>query len=100
MGGCFMLGVTKQVRSAIRKGFGETLHVAIEEDIQERIVQVPEELSSLLKINSAADESFSKMSYSIRKDYSAWVAGAVKAETRQIRANKALEAIIAGKPLK
>ncbi len=100
MDGCFMLGVTKQVRSAIGKGFGDIVHVVVEKDELERVVDVPEELSNLLKANAEADKKFSGMSYSHRKDYSLWVAGGAKPETRQSRAGKAIGLIIQGKPLK
>lgn len=100
MNGCFMLGVTKQVRSAIGKSFGDIVHVTVEKDELERIVDVPLELSDLFKTNLEAGRKFSEMSYSHRKDYSQWISGSAKAETRQSRAIKAIDLIMQGKPLK
>ncbi len=100
MGGKFMLGVTQETRCAIGKGFGDVVHVVLEEDEAERTVEVPAELQSLLDADPVALANFGSMSYSARKDYASWVAMAVKQETRISRALKALGLISQGRRLK
>ena len=44
MGGCYMLGMTQEIRKKIGKDFGDTIDVTIEKDEEERNVDTPSDL--------------------------------------------------------
>jgi hypothetical protein len=76
---------------------GETVHLVLALDTAERIVEPPAELAAALKSHPQAKAAFERLSYSHRKEYADWVAGGKKPETRESRAQKAVEMIVAGK---
>src|SRR5688572_3618407 len=49
--GCHILGVRKDIRQAIVKQVGDTVLVELEQDTEERIVEVPDDLKKLLSEN-------------------------------------------------
>lgn len=100
MGGIYMLGIPQAVRKAIGKGPGDVVHVVVEKDEQERLVQVPVELSDALSKDPAAKSIFDALSFTKRKQFSDWVQGAAKVETRLQRAGKAARMVLEGKALK
>lgn len=100
MGGRFLLGVTQEVRRAIGKGFGDTVHVTLLKDTEERTVEVPKELAALLDADPVVLSNYRSLPYSAQKDFSTWVSGAVKQETRTSRAQRAFEMILKGMRLK
>jgi uncharacterized protein YdeI (YjbR/CyaY-like superfamily) len=57
----------------------------------EHIEGVPAELEELLDKDSAAAEFFSSLSKGYKQGYCDWVGSAKQAETRQVRAEKALK---------
>src|SRR6478735_8104732 len=52
--GCHIIGLRKDIRAAIDKKVGDIIKVTIEKDLEERIVEVPEELKKLLSKNKVA----------------------------------------------
>lgn len=44
-GACHFLGIAKELRAKIGKEVGNTVHIRLERDLEERIVEVPEDLS-------------------------------------------------------
>lgn len=100
MGGIFMLGVTQEIRRAIGKGFGDTVHVTLMKDETERTVELPAELASLLDSSPAALANYRSMPYSAQKDFATWIAEGAKQETRTTRARKAYEQIQQNRRLK
>ncbi len=90
-----MLGVLKSVREQIGKGPGDTVDVTIQKDEAERTVEVPAELEKLLKKEKLWTE-FDKLSYTHKKEYSRWITGAKRAETRDNRLAKAVEMLRRG----
>lgn len=100
MGGIHMLGIPKAVRNAIGKGPGEVVHVYLEKDDKERSVQVPAELSDAFSRAFGAKSLFDALSYTKRKRLADWVLGAAKCETRQKRADEAVQMLFDGRALK
>lgn len=88
---CHWIGITQQVRKETGKNPGDTVHVILEEDTEERIVEVPEDLLCLLKENPEIEEFFIGLSYTHRKEYVRWIVEARKEETRKRRLAKAIE---------
>lgn len=86
-----MLGITQEVRKAIGKNPGDTVHIVIEEETEERMVEVPDDFMELMKNEAGMLEFFSKLSFTHRKEYVRWIVEAKKEETRKKRLVKAIE---------
>jgi bifunctional DNA-binding transcriptional regulator/antitoxin component of YhaV-PrlF toxin-antitoxin module len=92
MGGdCHLLGITQQLRKETGKNPGDIVHVVLEEDTEERIIETPEDLLDLLKKVPSLLEFFYSLSYTHRKEYVRWIVDAKKDETRKNRLVKAVE---------
>ena len=89
-----MLGVNQSIRKKIGKNPGDLVHVTLEEDHDERTVEVPDDLAGLLRNNPRAEEFFLILSYSNRKEYVTWILSAKREETRQARLSKTIEMLI------
>lgn len=100
MGGCYMLGMTQDIRKQIGKDFGDTVEVTVEKDEEERVLEIPAEFSEAMDINPSARKTYDGLSYTGKKDYILWITSAKKAETRQNRIEKAVEMLAEGKKLK
>lgn len=100
MGGCYMIGVTQEIRKKIGKDFGDTIFVTLEKDENERIVEMPEDFQEALNSNLEAKQNYNKLSYSNQKDYVRWIMDAKKQETRDSRIAKAIIMLLEGKKLK
>ena len=95
-GGVHVLGIRKEIRAAISKEIGDTVRVTIVRDTAPREVTVPPELEATLADAPAARERFAALSYTHRREYAEWVAEAKRQETRDRRAARAVEMILAG----
>lgn len=89
--------VRKEIRQLLKKGAGDKVRVTVQLDAGERTVEVPPELADGLAAVPGARAKFDAMSFTCRKEYAGWVAGAKKADTRERRVAKAVEMIVAGK---
>jgi uncharacterized protein YdeI (YjbR/CyaY-like superfamily) len=63
-----------------------------------RKVLVPADLRSALMKNAKARETFENFSYSHKKEYVDWIAGAKREETRQKRLKTTIQWLVEGKP--
>jgi hypothetical protein len=97
MGSGHCLGIRKDVRTAIDKAVGDTVRVEVELDTAPREVVVPPELAEALSAAPEVAERYATLSYTHRREYAEWVAGAKKEETRTRRAAKAVEMIRDGR---
>jgi hypothetical protein len=91
---CHFIGIRKNIRKAIGKNPGEMVHVTIKQDIEPRVIEVPEDLDLLLKDNPQAQEFFDSLSYTNRKSYVQWILSAKKEETRQVRLTASIEKLL------
>ena len=89
------LGMLKAIRDKLGKGPGDTINVEIWKDEDQRTVEVPDELQKLLKKEGLLP-FFETLSYTHRKEYSLWISGAKKEETRLRRLEKAVEMLKKG----
>ncbi|MCE1165265.1 MAG: YdeI/OmpD-associated family protein [Bacteroidetes bacterium] len=97
MGLCnHVLILTKEIRAKTGKSAGDMIEVEIEQDTEERTVEIPSDFLKGLK-KAGLKDFFEKMSYTHRKEYVKSVTDAVKSETRLRRISKALELISAFK---
>jgi hypothetical protein len=92
MGGpCHFVGIRKDIQKLLGKKPGDNVHMVIEEDLEERTVEVPQDLQELLKKDSVAQTFFQKLSFSHQKEYVQWIDSAKKPETRMTRIQKTVE---------
>jgi hypothetical protein len=82
-----MLPLLKAIREKIGKGPGDSVSVVVERDASVRTVEVPDELTKILKKEKLLPV-FEKLSYTHRKEYVRWITEAKKEETRQGRLAK------------
>ena len=94
MGGKSVLGVLKEIRETLGLAYGDEVEVTVEWDQDERVIEIPAELATLLEANPAAGEAFEALSSSHRREHALHVAEAKKPETRERRARKTIEALI------
>lgn len=92
MGGSFhILGILKEIRQKIGKGFGDMVEITLEEDTSPRVVEVPEDFRQALDGEPQAKAVFEKMSYTHQKEYVKAVLEAKREETRRGRILKTIE---------
>lgn len=96
---CHVLGLTKAVRQQLGKTFDNTVHVELEQDLEERKVDIPDEVSNLLNLHPEARKFFEGLSYTDRKEYMVWITSAKKEETRDKRLQALVEKLLAKKKL-
>lgn len=88
---CHWIGITQEIRRKTGKNPGDSVHVVIEEDKEERIVEVPADLLDLMAKEDGMVEFFNSLSFTHRKEYVKWIVEAKREETRRTRLIKAIE---------
>ncbi len=96
-GGQHAILLRKDVRKAIAKTIGDKVNVVVEQDLEERMVDLPKVLQDLLTKNSKAKAFFDTLSFTNRKEYAVWIASAKKEETLVKRLEATLSKLLAGK---
>lgn len=97
MGQGHCIGVRKDVRAAIGKDVGDRVSVEVTLDTEPRTVDVPDELALALEAAPGAQDRYDALSYTHRREFAQWVGEAKKQETRDRRASRAAEMILAGR---
>jgi hypothetical protein len=97
MRGEFLLGLSREVRQGAGVEAGDEVEVTVGLDAAPREVEVPAALAAALAADPEASASFERMAFTHRKEYARWVGEAKQEETRQRRAQQALEMIRAGR---
>ncbi len=92
-----MLPVLKEIRQKIGKSFGDSVAVELEEDLEIRQVEVPQDLLEELEKNPSAHGFFERLSYTHQKEYVNWIAEAKRDETRQKRIHQTIDMLEQGK---
>jgi hypothetical protein len=100
MGGCYMLGLTQEIRNKIGKGFGDEVFVTLEKDVEERTVEVPEDFATSMNCDETAVSTFQSLSFTGQKDYVNWITSAKREATRSERIIKAVALLSEGKRLR
>jgi Bacteriocin-protection, YdeI or OmpD-Associated/Domain of unknown function (DUF1905) len=95
-GGRYFLPLNRQNREAAGVAAGEAVTVELEEDAEERTVDVPEDLQAALDADEAARDAFDALSYSHRKEYADWIVEAKREDTRRRRVDKTLDRLRSG----
>lgn len=100
MGGCYMIGITQEIRNKIGKRFGDEIFVTLEKDEEERSVDVPEDFASAINSNEAAASTFKSLSFTAQKEYVTWITSAKRQATRDEHIIKAVALLSEGKRLR
>jgi hypothetical protein len=96
MGGEFLLGLSRAVRTDAGVEPGDEVAVKLTLDEAPREVEVPPALARALDADTAAKARFDALAYSHRKEFARWVAEAKKDDTRERRVGRALEMLHEG----
>ncbi|HEX7262587.1 MAG TPA: YdeI/OmpD-associated family protein [Candidatus Dormibacteraeota bacterium] len=94
--GTYCLGVLKSIQQAAGVGLGDEITVELELDSAPRDIEPPADLAKVLAKNKKAAASWSKLSFTNKKEMAASLEGAKKPETRERRLKAAIETLIAG----
>lgn len=94
---CHILGVLKEIRQKIGKGFGDEVEVTLEEDAAPRVVEIPEDFQQALEQEPLAKAAFGKMPYTHQKEYVNAILEARRDVTRQSRIARTMEMLKQGK---
>ncbi|MBN8669428.1 MAG: YdeI/OmpD-associated family protein [Flavipsychrobacter sp.] len=92
--GRLFLPVKAEIRKAINKEAGDTVHITLYPD--DSAVEVPGELQLCLEDEPQALRFFTKLSDSEKKYYIQWIYGAKKQETKIDRMAKTIERLARG----
>jgi hypothetical protein len=85
--------VSKVMQEAAGITKGDKIHVCLEPDTEERLVEIPELIHNIFKEHDEAGKIFDKLSYTRKKDYVDLIMGAKKESTREKRIAQMLEEI-------
>jgi hypothetical protein len=94
---CHWLLVRKDIRKLIGKNAGDVVKVTVQRDLEERIVDIPDELIALLEANPQEQQFFDQLSFTNRKEYARWISDAKRPETKEKRLAQTLEKLQLGK---
>lgn len=83
---CYRLILPKEIRAAIGKNPGDTVHVVLKQDEQPRVVAIPDDFGRLLDQHPDLKVFFHGLSYTHQKEYVRWIIEAKKQETGQAAA--------------
>jgi hypothetical protein len=92
-----MLLVLKEIREKIGKSVGDEVSVELEEDFEERQVEVPPDLLEALEAQPAALAYYRLLSYTHQREYVRWITDAKREQTRQDRIKRTIEMLNQGK---
>jgi len=88
-----MVVMPQDVRKKVQKVHGDMVHVKIELDTEERVVELPEIFNTILEENPELKSAFKTMSYTKRKEMARGIAEAKRPETKAKRLGKAVEVL-------
>ena len=96
-GGVGWIGVRKDQRAEYRVDVGDRIRLRVERDDQPREVVAPPELQRALDFDDKARAMYEGLSYTHRREYARWVAEAKRQDTRDRRAERAIEMLRVGR---
>ena len=97
--GRHLLTFNKQLQAGAKAKAGDTVSVVMERDTEERIVEAPAELAKAFRKNKEAKQLWDKLAYTHRKEFAQWISAAKQKETRDRRAQKAVDMMLTKKTM-
>lgn len=85
MGGRNLIGLSKAARADLGVEIGDTVEAVVELDMQERSVDVPDDLAATLGADPSVRAAFDALPYTARKEHARAVSEAKRPETRERR---------------
>lgn len=92
-----IIGIIKEIRQKAGKDIGDKIAVCFEEDLEPRVVTVPEDFQKMLDAAPLASKYYQSLSYTHQKEYVQWIEEAKREETRMRRLQKAISMLREGK---
>ena len=89
--------ILKQIRRAIDKTVGDTVHVTLSREVTERKMEAPADLAERLATEPQAAAYFAKLAYTHQREYVRWLEGAKKPETRTRRLGEIVDMLAQGR---
>lgn len=86
--GAYHMIINKEIRAQLGKKAGDTIKVKMEEDLDERSIELPHVMLDFFKKEKTLKTIFDKMSYTHHREYVGWISSAKKEETIQNRLRK------------
>jgi len=99
MGHGYFMVVNKQMRAGAKCKAGDVVEVVLQRDREERVVEVPAEISKVITSDKTAEKTWDSLSYTHQKEWVRAIGDAKRDETKQARIKKMMEAMKAGKRL-
>jgi Domain of unknown function (DUF1905)/Bacteriocin-protection, YdeI or OmpD-Associated len=93
-----MMPMLKEIQQKLGKTIGDSVHVRVELDTSERVVELDQDTTSAL-VEAKLLERFRAMAYTHQREYVRWIGEAKRQETREARIVKMVAMISAGKSL-
>jgi hypothetical protein len=93
-GETYCLPLARANREAAGVAAGDTVEVALASDDAPRTVEVPDDLAAALAAAPGAREAFDARSFSHRREWVEWVAGAKRPATRERRVRGVVEQVL------
>ena len=90
-GGQSYLGLRKDLLRQLRVAAGDQVQIELVEDLQERVVVEPPELTEALAQNPVAQAAYQKLPFMHRNEYARWIDEGKKPETRADRVVKTIK---------
>jgi hypothetical protein len=97
MGGEFLVGLNKEVRTGAGVQAGDTVSLELKLDSEPRTVDVPAALAEALDADPEAKATFEGLAFTHRKEFARWIEEAKREETRARRVTQALDMIRTGR---
>lgn len=97
MGGEFLVGLNKEVRTGAGVQAGDTVSLELKLDTEPRTVEVPPALAEALEADPEAKATFEGLAFTHRKEFARWIEEAKREETRARRVTQALDMIRTGR---
>ena len=95
--GYHALVIPREVRRAVGKTLGDVLHVALSHDLEERVVDLPEDLAAALAENPAAQVFFKSLEKPDQRAYVRYLKGAKTPEARAKRLTETVYRLSVGR---
>ena len=97
MGGEFLVGLNKEVRTGAGVQAGDTVSLELKLDREPRTVEVPPALAEALEADPEAKATFTGLAFTHRKEFARWIEEAKREDTRARRVTQALDMIRTGR---
>jgi hypothetical protein len=95
--GYHALVIPREVRRAVGKTLGDILHVALSHDLEERVVDLPEDLANALTESAAAQAFFKSLEKPDQRAYVRYLKGAKNPEARAKRLTETVYRLSVGR---